>query len=335
MSGAAREIAVIIVTFRSARLTIDCLRSLLPERESPNLLLRAVVVDNASGDYEAIFAAVQAEGWGQWVTLLEAPRNGGFGYGNNLGLVRALRQGAPEYFHILNPDTRIKPGAVLALSVFLDANPHVGLAGSSFENGDGSDWPIAFRFPTALSEVESGIALGLVSRLLARWRVPRIMSREPQPMDWGAGASMMIRRSVVEAIGGFDENYFLYFEESEFFWRARQAGFPAWYVPASRVIHIAGQSTKLTERDAAPRRLPDYWFASRRRYFLQTLGLQGAMWVDVCALSANALGHLKRTLQGRQKDSVPYYVRDLWRHSVLWPRNRAFAPRQTKIEWQP
>ena len=84
---------------------------------------------------------------------------------------------------------------------------------------------------------------------------------------------MMIRPSVLACIGGMDENYFLYFEETDFCYRAKQAGFPTWYVPESRVMHIMGQTTTVTDISAGPRRLPGYWFESRRRYFAVTYGI--------------------------------------------------------------
>ncbi len=324
-NGKLLRVAVVIVTYRSAALTLDCLRSLQSERLHPAYQLSVVVVDNASGDYAAIAEVIAREGWGDWVALIEAPRNGGFAYGNNVGFAHAGQLWNPHYLHMLNPDTRVKPGAVGALLAFLERNPSVGIAGSSFENGDGSDWPMAFRFPSALSELESGLGLGLVSRLLRRWVVARVMAPRPQQIDWCAGASMMLRRSMLERIGGLDERFFLYYEETEFCWRALQAGFQTWYVPASRVIHIAGQSTGLTERGAAPKRLPDYMFESRRRYFLLTLGLRQACLTDLLALAAGALGRAKLLLQGRRHEMVPGYLSGIWRHSVLRARNRLLA----------
>jgi N-acetylglucosaminyl-diphospho-decaprenol L-rhamnosyltransferase len=332
MSPTTRHVAVIIVTYKTAELTIACLESLLLELETPGIDLRAVVVDNASGDSPAIAQAIVSRAWQSWVTLVTAPRNGGFAYGNNLGFAEASRTRQPDYFHLLNPDTRIKPGAVRTLLEFLENHVGVGIAGSSFENGDGTDWPIAFRFPSLLSEIDGGLRLGVVSRMLYHWRVARVMSRSMQPVDWGAGASMMIRRDVLEAVGGLDENYFLYFEETEFCGRAKRAGYPMWYVPQSRVIHIAGQSTKVTERDAGAKRLPAYWFESRRRYFRTTAGLLQAILIDMAAIMATALGSLRLILQGRRSDLVPHYLSDLWRHSVIRPRNRRHpAPR---VDWR-
>jgi GT2 family glycosyltransferase len=109
---------------------------------------------------------------------------------------------------------------------FLEAHPDVGIAGGSFENLDGSEWPKAFRFPSLLSEFEEGLQFGLVSRVLRRWVVPQLMTPvPPQPIDWVVAASMMIRWSVSDRIVGFDDNYFLYFEETDLCFRPKKAGF--------------------------------------------------------------------------------------------------------------
>jgi N-acetylglucosaminyl-diphospho-decaprenol L-rhamnosyltransferase len=325
----ALDIFAVIVSYRCAALTIEALRSLAAERATPGLGLQAIVVDNASGDLPQIQRAVEQQGWSSWVTLIAAPRNGGFAYGNNVGIERAFGgdgDGSPPYIYLLNPDAQVRSGAVLALARFLETHPTVGIAGSSFENHDGSEWPIAFRFPTLLSELDQGLGFGLVTRLLRRWVVARRMSKTSQPVDWICGASMMIRPAVLAAVGGFDENYFLYYEETDFCQRARRAGFSTWYVPESRVMHIAGQSTHVTERTGGPRRLPPYWFESRRRYFAVTFGVGKAIAIDLIAIAANSLGFLKRVCLGRGGSVVPHFTRDLICHSILRPANRTLMP---------
>jgi hypothetical protein len=316
------DVAVAIVSYKSAQLTIDCLGSIEAERSIGQTRIRVVVVDNASGDAPAIAEAIEKNSWSSWVTLVRAPRNGGFAYGNNLAFRVAQENGTPDYFHLLNPDTLVRKGAIGALVRFLEMHPEVGIVGSSFENLDGSDWPIAFRFPSILSEIESGLQLGLASRILQRWAVAVQMSVVPQPVDWVPGASMMIRPLVFDAIGGFDETYFLYFEETDFCFRAKKAGYSTWYVPESRIMHIAGESTKVTGAHAASKRLPPYWFESRRRYFMASNGTAHAIAVDIVAVLANVLGNLKRIAQRRTDRGVPHFLRDLAYHSVLWPRNR-------------
>jgi hypothetical protein len=334
MSGV--DVTIAIVTYRSADLTIDCLSSIQPERLTASVNIRVIVVDNASGDARLIAKAIEENGWRSWVTLVAAPKNGGFAYGINLALQRATADGPPKYLHILNPDTIVRHGAIGALVRFLDAHPDIGIVGSSFELQDGSEWPVAFRFPSLLSEVEAGLQFWLASRALRRWIVPKVMTPAAQPADWVVGASMMIRWRVIDRIGGFDANYFLYFEETDFCFRARSAGFSTWYVPESRVMHIGGQSSHVTNRKAVQERFPAYWFESRRRYFAVNRGMSYAMIVDVVTLLAHGLGFLKRMTQRRRDKGIPYFFSDLLRYSTLWPSNRLATSRirATRLEDQ-
>jgi hypothetical protein len=319
-------VAVVIVSYRSAALAIECLRSVQAERSAAGLSILAVVVDNASGDLPQISRAVEENRWGSWVTTVLAPHNGGFAYGNNLGIRHTLQRGPVDYTYLLNPDTLVRPGAIGTLVRFLESHPRIGIAGSSFENEDGSEWPISFRFPSLVSELSQALGFGPVTRLLDRWAVAREMSQvTQQQVDWICGASMMIRAAVLEAIGGLDEGYFLYFEETDFCLRARRAGFQTWYVPQSRVMHVGGQSTGVTERNTAPRRLPTYWFDSRRRYFAKAFGTARAMALDLAVLAAYPLGWLKRFALRQRRKSIPHYYRDFIRGSILRAGNRRFA----------
>jgi N-acetylglucosaminyl-diphospho-decaprenol L-rhamnosyltransferase len=323
------DVAVVIVTYKCAALTIESLRSVAAERSAAAFHIRAVVVDNASGDTPPISEAIESNGWRSWVTLVTAPKNGGFAYGNNLGIARAYEDHAPSYIYLLNPDAQVRPRAIISLTRFLESHPEIGIAGSSFENPDGSDWPVAFNFPSLMSEMLQGTEFGFLMRLFRRWVVPQNMTKLPQPVDWICGASMLIRPSVLESIGGMDENYFLYYEETDFCYRAKQVGFPTWYVPESRVMHIMGQSTTVTDPSIGPKRLPSYWFESRRRYFAMTYGIGPAIRIDIVALFAFSIGLVKRVARGRLHTITPYFIRDLIRHSVLWPKNRTFPAVQT------
>jgi N-acetylglucosaminyl-diphospho-decaprenol L-rhamnosyltransferase len=317
-----KHVAVIIVTYKTAQLAIDCLSSIQAQRDQPGLFVTATIVDNSREDYEPINRAVRANGWSDWVQLCCPEKNGGFAHGNNVGVKFAQETFSPDYIHLLNPDTVLRKGAIASLTQFLEAHKEVGIAGSSFENLDGSDWPFAFRFPTIWSEIEEGLQLGLATKLLKRWVVARAMGQVSEQVEWVPGASMMIRRAAFDALGGLDNNYFLYFEETDFCYRANQLGFQTWYVPTSRVMHIAGQSTKVTEREAEARRLPSYWFESRRRFFVMSYGLPYAILADVCAVLARAVGAFKRFCLRQRTGGIPHYIGDVIRHSALWPNNR-------------
>ncbi|HSV69340.1 MAG TPA: glycosyltransferase family 2 protein [Methylibium sp.] len=328
--GGARVLAV-IVNYRTGPLVVNSLRALAAElRGHPGASV--VVVDNDSGDgsAEVIAAAIEAEGWSAWARLERSAVNGGFSYGNNLAVRPALRSAEPpEFIWLLNPDTEVRPGALGALLAFVRSRPRLGIAGSSFEMDDGEPWPHAFRFPSLLGELAAALRLGLLTALLSRHTVLLTMGSRPERVDWLPGASMLIRREVFEQIGLMDEDYFLYYEETDFCLQAARAGWECWYVPASRVMHIAGQSTGVTGTQAGLRRLPAYWFESRRRYFVKNHGRAYAATTDVVWGLAFLLWRLRRWLQRKPDTDPPRMFGDLLRHSALWhgglPRNARLA----------
>ncbi len=325
-------VTVVIVTYKTAKLTIDSLYSVNSERHSSPFNIQVVVVDNASGDSPDIQSSVDKNGWQDWVTVLTAPKNGGFAYGNNFAFKYALQKGRVDYFHLLNPDAQLHLNATNELVNFLKTHPAAGIAGSSITNHDGSLWPLAFRFPTIASELESNIQLGIITKLLKKWAVPLTMRQDrPSAIDWIAGASMMLSKELVETVNGFNERYFLYYEETDFCLRAKQAGFETWYVPSSKVMHIAGQSTKVTERDAKPKRLPSYVYESRKRYFIDNHGVFYTALADIALIIANIFIQVRRFLTKSQHLNTPFYLRDTIQHSMFYPRNWRSEPFSSQL----
>lgn len=325
------SVAIVIVNYRTAGLTVDCLRSL----EADEYLVRhgrVIVVDNASGDdsCEVIGRAIRKNGWSDWVEMIPAERNGGFAYGNNIGIRAAFGTDSPrpassgslcappDYVLLLNPDTIVRPGAIESLVRFMGAHPKVGIAGSRLEGLDGTPQRSAFRFPSFCSELDGAMGLGVVSWLLKRCVVAPPARNEPHETDWIAGASMIIRRDVPEQIGLLDEDYFMYYEEVDFCLRARRAGWECWYVPDSRVVHLVGKASGINSADLKPRRRPAYWFESRRRYFQKNHGRLYAALTDLVWLIGNATWKIRRAVQRRPDTTPPYFWRDMFRHSSLW-----------------
>ena len=309
------NVAAIIVNYRTPKLVIDCLRTLVPERERlPGL--RAIVVENASGDDSETLLAetIRQEGW-TWVELIVAPANKGFAAGNNVGL-QALAGVSTDYIWLLNPDTLALPGSALALVEFLEAHPSIGMVGSRLLNLDGSFQTSAFRFPSTLGEFENWVRLGFVTTALEPYRVPMQEMSMPRRVDWVSGASLMLRREVADEIGPMDEGFFLYFEETEYCHRARKAGWDIWHVPASEVTHIAGQSTGITGDHAPPKRRPKYWFDSRARYFEKCNGRTMAMIADAVFVTSFAFWRLQRALRRKPDPDPPHFLSDACRYAI-------------------
>jgi len=315
------SLLVVIVNYRSASLAIDCLESLAPQIDDvPDT--HVVVTDNASGDgsVEALREAIESRGWSRWAELMPLEHNGGFAYGNNAAIRPALERtnpAPPDFVLLLNPDTVARPGALANLVRFLRDHPDVGIAGSQLEYLDGTQHDSRFRFPSILGEVESGAKLGLVSRLLKNHAAAPPLVPHAHPIDWVAGASMLVRREVFDAIGLLDERYFLYYEEVDFCLRARRAGWPCWYAPQSRVAHIVGQSSGLTNLHEAPRRRPRYWFESRRLYFVKNHGRVYRLLADLAFALSFGSWRVRRVLQGKPDEDPPRLWSDFVRFNFF------------------
>ncbi len=317
------QILTVIVNYRSAPLTIACLESLAEERQRvPGMSV--VVVDNESGDDSVAMlrTAVDQNAWHAWVEIRPTGRNGGFAFGVNAGVMPSLRSGSPaDAYWLLNPDTYVRPGALVALLDFLREHPEASIVGSRLENPDGSPQQSRFRFPCLQNETADAFRLDVLHRWVGDRATLPPMVDTAHEIDWLAGASMLIRRQVFESIGGFDDGYFLYFEELDFCRRAKNAGFRTWYVPQSRVVHLVGQSTGVTRRDgdaARPGRTPRYWWESRRRYYAKHHSLAYRLIASAVLLFGRTTWHARRLLRRRPNTDPPHYLRDFVLHG-MWP----------------
>ena len=218
-------LSVVIVTYNVRDLVVACLRSL---GEEPAEIF---VVDNASedGTVEAVRAA-----WPE-ATVIANPDNRGFAAANN----QALRRACGRHLCLLNPDTVVRPGALARLQEALDRDPRLGIVGPRLLNPDGSLQSAGLSFPT----------LGALLRAAVPWtrppRPPRGAGRgggDPVPCDWIIGACMVVRREVLDEVGLLDEAYFMYGEEKDLCFRAKQAGWQVACLPEAEVVHYGGQS---------------------------------------------------------------------------------------------
>ncbi len=309
-------VGVCIVNYKTATLTINCLRSLAMEAR----LFDVIVVDNDSqdGSFSEISAAVTRAGWSDWVTVIESKLNGGFAYGNNIAIRAFLtRNEAPEYLYLLNPDTVVLAGAIDRLVSFMQGKRSAGIIGSQIEGEHGQLLNSAFKFHTCFSELNKGASLSVLTKLLKRWVTDEKIPTEPVKVDWVSGASMMIRREVFEQTGLLDEAYFMYFEETDFCMQAGRAGWDCWYVPSSRVMHLVGQSSGITNEKVL-NRMPTYWFDSRRRYYLKNYNGIHACCADFFWLLGFSTWKLRCFIQRKEDNSPPYIFRDMLFNSVLF-----------------
>ena len=344
----------IIVNYRSAGLTLDCLRSLEPEvrrfaADPDGGPIHIVVTDNHSPDdsVAVLRSAIEANGWTDWVTLLPLPENGGFSYGNNRGIEHALAMDPPpEVVHLLNPDTLVREGALLELARFMAAHPDVGIAGSRLEDPDGTAQHSGFRFHSVPGEFAEATRVGVVLKLLGPWRVAAPILEADGRVDWVAGASMAVRRAVIDHVGLLDERYFMYYEEMDFTLTARRAGWPCGYTPASRVVHLVGQVSGVTKakRDDAPgatgdgssqggaaepsgassergsrglKRRPRYWYEARAYFWKKNHGALTKFAADVAFVLGILVHRCSALLKGKPHLDPPGLLADFIRFNAL------------------
>jgi len=315
------DVLAVIVNYRTADLTLRSVRAALEALERfPGS--QVWLVENGSGDGSAarFREASLQEGWGDRVTLIESPENRGFAGGVNLAVRPALASGiSPRYVYLLNSDARPEPDAIAVLVRFLDDYTEAGIAGSYIYGIDGVTHDTAFRFPSAASQLEEALGIGVVTRLLDRWVVSKPVPTETTRVDWLAGASMLIRREVFERAGLLDEGYFIYFEETDFCRCAARMGFATWYVPESRVEHVGAASTGWKDF-SKPR--PAFWFEGRRHYFAKNHGRAYLWAANLAWLLGWLVGEPRRRLLGRRGPFPVRFVRDFVRYSFV-PRGVA------------
>jgi GT2 family glycosyltransferase len=226
-------LGVIIVNYRSYEELTDALAALQPEVPA-----EIVVVDQESDSARA--ASVKSRFPN--ITLIENPRNDGFAAGVNRGAARMKA----SLLLTLNPDTIVRPGLVAGLARWLDDHPDVAVVGPRILNSDGSVQPSARRFP----DITTGLGgrMSFLTRIapdnwLSKRNLEWSRASEPVQVDWVSGACMMIRRSAFDQVGGFDEAFFLYWEDADLCRRLLTAGHRTFYVPTVDAVHAGARSS--------------------------------------------------------------------------------------------
>ncbi len=241
---------------------LDSVFGLTEVRHDPNFA-HVVVSDNGSTDGSREYVTERYRGR---VQIVENGANLGFAAACN----RAFAASSSEYVFLLNPDAELKDLALAEIVAFMDEHPRCGIAGSRIYNYDGSvqqsigefdSWTGAFLRSSAWGDLAPlrRFSNGASLRDFATFDAPR-------RVDLVIGAALAIRRSMIEAIGLFDERFFLYHEEVDYAKRAADAGWEAWFVPASEAVH-EGMGSARGQYNVEKRKQ-----ASRRKYWIKHHG---------------------------------------------------------------
>jgi N-acetylglucosaminyl-diphospho-decaprenol L-rhamnosyltransferase len=228
-------VAAVIVSYNVADLLLDCIASLRADG-----VRRVVVVDNASRDDSV--AAVRRTF--PDVDVLALPENLGFGSGVNRGMARV----DADHVLVVNPDVVVHPGSTKVLLDALESDPGLAVVAPRIETPDGGLYPSARRFPD-LVDAAGHAFLHFVwpaNPFSRRYRMLDWDHAEAADVDWVAGTHFLVRRAAWDAVGGFDEGYFMYMEDVDLCWRLWRSGWRCGYEPAATVTHAIGRSTDQT-----------------------------------------------------------------------------------------
>jgi GT2 family glycosyltransferase len=198
------------------------------------------LVDNDSHD--GVLEMVRKEF--PWATAIDAGYNSGFAVGNNLGITRS----SGKYIVPLNPDLTVFPGEMEKWIAWMDAHPEVGISGPRIFSPDGTDQDSCYRFHSLMTPVYRRTPLGKLpwaKRAIENLLMKGMDRTKEQEVDWVLGAALCVRREVFEKIGGFDERFFMYFEDEDWCRRAWEKGFRVAYTPVASFTHYYRRQSRI------------------------------------------------------------------------------------------
>jgi GT2 family glycosyltransferase len=259
------KLSVVILCWNDLKVVSDCLASLYAGTHSTEF--EVLVSDNGSTDGSVEFLR---ENFPQ-VKVLENGVNLRFAKGNNV----AIQASCGEYVLILNPDTLIHDGTLDKMVQYADKHPEAGAFGCRVLNADGTFQGCIRPLDTIRSEWCAALGLGFLARF-SDWFQPGTYvgwkGENERKVGWLAGCFLMARGNLLKRIGGFDEQFFYYYEDADLCRRIWEAGYPILYTPQASITHLGGQSTN--------KRFPPIGFAldsqvTRYLYYYKYYGEKG------------------------------------------------------------
>lgn len=278
------DLSIVIVNWNAGIYLKKCLDSVYAACAGLDAEIFVVDNDSTDGSVKAVREDFPC------VRILENKDNPGFGAANN----QALRLCSGEFVLILNPDTEVRAGALGKITDFLRANRSAGAAGAKLLNADGSiQMTCARNFPGLLTEffwLTTLVRRFPGNRVVGRYLMSYWDHSDRREVDCLSGAFIMARRKVLEDIGLFDKDYFMYGEDVDLCYRIKKAGWQIWYLPEAEAVHYGGGSSgRIAEKAAVYDRIAISLFF-RKHYGLFTAVLYRIMCVFIGAGMTSVAG---------------------------------------------
>jgi len=237
MEHDSTALSIIIVNWNTRDLLLGALKSIY--ESPPSFSFKVIVVDNAStdGSAEAVTRAFPQ------AALIANQSNEGYARGNNQG----LEASTGRCVLLLNPDVLLPPGGLDRAVEILESRKDVGALGVRLVNPDGTPQRSVRGFPTPLSVVWEATGLSRFfpkSRLFGAYRMTWFTYDRETEVDQPMGTFLLIRRRALEQVGPLDEQFPIFFNEVDWCYRARKAGWKIIFTPAVEIVHYGGSSTK-------------------------------------------------------------------------------------------
>ncbi len=224
------SISVMIVYMNDQKMFRQTLRNI--RRIASPLCREIIVIDNNPKD--GVVHLLKREF--PEVRYVPMERNVGFGAGMNAGAKLA----SSDYLLVFNPDLNPEETSFEKLLEFLEQHPQAGIAAPQLRNGDGSVQFSVCRDPSPIIPLLRRTPLGKTTwgkRVISNFQMHNLDRSKPSMVDWAQGSSLLIARKFFEELGGFDEGFFMYYEDADLCRRVRASGKEVWYVPEARMIH--------------------------------------------------------------------------------------------------
>jgi hypothetical protein len=309
------RLSVTIVSWNTKDLLRRCLETL--KAEIADIDHEVFVVDNNSGDGSAAMVADEHP----WVNLIANDTNRGFAAANNQAFM--LTRG--RYVLLLNPDTEVLPGSIHTLLNFLDTHPRAGLVAPQLLNSDGTVQRSCRQFPAFAGMLYELVGLSRMFPNEPRFRQYKMLDwnhDDERQVDQPEGACLLVRGEIMDQVGWLDEGFFMLFEEVDWCYRIKQAGWEIWFTPTAKIVHHYGQSIKQVKARmilSSHRGLYRFWSKHYRRgrWYLDPIAYSGLMSLAYLRIAAHWLtaprfrgstssiaGSLPLVLVGRLADQV-------------------------------
>ena len=248
------DVSIIIVNYNTYGLVLQCIESVI--KTTSCILYEIIVVDNNSPnreieDLNKVFPQVK---------LILNNDNSGFGIANNIG----NRVANGKFILLLNSDTIVLDNSIYELYKFMSENPHVGACGGNLYDEKFKPATSFTRFmPSILSDIDY-FFYNIYSKFLYGKDLNYCYGESPILIRGNiSGADLMISKHVFDELGGFDENFFMYYEETDLLFRIRAINYKTYIVPSSKIIHLEGASEALKSIKLG------WTYESKEKYFIK------------------------------------------------------------------